>query len=189
MPTSPIMIIAALSLLSCVSCTPSGSDTDEEALPVSTMHEELRSYIEMDLRAGFSTTSESTELAVEILSDDYDVATLQTQAWKIGEEVQQELIEEEKGWPDITDCDRLDRAFEDLEQRGIVARQNFSCCGTCGAGEIWDEMQTQIENGRARRGYTFYHVQDTESAADGYGLYLSYGAAHEAPIRFEAPAH
>jgi hypothetical protein len=29
------------------------------------------------------------------------------------------------------------------------------------------------------RGYTFYHMQGTESAAEGYGLYLHYGAVEE----------
>lgn len=29
------------------------------------------------------------------------------------------------------------------------------------------------------RGYTFYHMQGTESAVEGYGLYLYYGAVEE----------
>ena len=29
------------------------------------------------------------------------------------------------------------------------------------------------------RGYTFYHMQGTESAVAGYGLYLYYGAVEE----------
>lgn len=29
------------------------------------------------------------------------------------------------------------------------------------------------------RGYTFYHKQATESAVEGYGLYLHYGALEE----------
>jgi hypothetical protein len=82
----------------------------------------------------------------------------------------------ERTWPVPTACDRLDRAFASLERAGIVARQHFSCCGTCGAAEISDE----IEAARARRpvrGYTFFHVQDTESAVAGDGLHLAYGAA------------
>jgi hypothetical protein len=31
--------------------------------------------------------------------------------------------------------------------------------------------------GRPSRGYTFFHVQDTEHAVGGESLYLSYGAA------------
>jgi len=38
------------------------------------------------------------------------------------------LLDAQREWPSVTDCDRLDRAFADLNGRGIVARQNFACC-------------------------------------------------------------
>lgn len=88
-------------------------------------------------------------------------------------------LAEQATWPAITDCDRLDAAFAALEASGIVCRQNFSCCGTCGAYEIWDEAAALEAAGTPVRGYAFYHVQDTESAVRGYGLYLNYGAAAE----------
>jgi hypothetical protein len=92
----------------------------------------------------------------------------------------------QKEWPAVTDCDLLERAFGELERAGIVARQNFSCCGNCGSVEILGEM-SKAQCGRARvRGYTFYHTQDTDSAADGYGLLLNYGAierTEEAGVR------
>jgi len=82
----------------------------------------------------------------------------------------------ERSWPAPTDCDLLDRAFERLEQVGIVARQDVACCQNCGHQEIGDE----IEKARAHRpvrGYTFFHHQDTERAAQGGTLYLAFGAA------------
>ncbi|HEU4968451.1 DUF6891 domain-containing protein [Sphingomonas sp.] len=85
----------------------------------------------------------------------------------------------QRNWPDRTDCDRLDDAFAALEADGIISRQNFTCCGTCGSAEIWDEMKAIEEAGGAVRGYAFYHMQDTESAAEGHGLYLNYGACEE----------
>src|SRR5262249_18722591 len=63
-----------------------------------------------------------------------------------------------------------------LTQSGIVCRQDFSCCGTCGVAEIGAEMEAEREAGIRVRGYGFYHMQDTESAAEGYGLMLNYGA-------------
>lgn len=33
----------------------------------------------------------------------------------------------------------LDRAFEELEEAGVVARQDFACCMNCGSSEIFDE--------------------------------------------------
>jgi hypothetical protein len=79
-------------------------------------------------------------------------------------------------WPAITDCDRLDAAFAALEADGIVARQNFTCCGTCGATEIWEEIEAAQAQGVAVQGYAFFHMQDTDSAVEGDGLYLNYGA-------------
>lgn len=78
-------------------------------------------------------------------------------------------------WPLETDCDRLDRAFAALEARRIVARQNFTCCRTCGHAEIGDEMAA------TSRGYTFFHMQDTDDAVDGSGLYLAFGATTAEP--------
>ena len=33
---------------------------------------------------------------------------------------------------------------EPLEAEGVIARQNFTCCGSCGAIEIWDEIEEAI---------------------------------------------
>jgi len=85
----------------------------------------------------------------------------------------------ERGWSDITDCDRLDAAFDALEEEGIVARQNFTCCGTCGATKIWDEIEAAQDEGMTVEGYVFFHMQDTESAVEGQGLCLNYGACEQ----------
>ncbi len=85
-------------------------------------------------------------------------------------------LRDQATWPEITDCDRLDDALDELTRHGIVCRQNFTCCGNCGVTEIGDEMEVERRAGRNVRGYAFYHMQDTESAAEGCGLYLHYGA-------------
>lgn len=89
-------------------------------------------------------------------------------------------LEEQKAWPSPTDNDRLAAAFSALEAGGILARENWTCCQTCGHGEMDDEMQKYIEEkGHKPLGYTFFHQQATEAAAEGLGFYLAYGA--EAP--------
>lgn len=80
-----------------------------------------------------------------------------------------ERVIEQRGWG-TTDCDRIESAFRELSAEGIVARENFACCQRCGRTEIWDEAEPDD------RGYAFYHMQDTESAAAGGGLYLSFGS-------------
>jgi hypothetical protein len=81
----------------------------------------------------------------------------------------------EAQWGDRTDCDRLDQAFAELEATGVVCRQDFTCCGTCGVAEIALECAELERAGRQPRGYAFYHAQDTEHAVFGEGLYLNYG--------------
>ena len=68
----------------------------------------------------------------------------------------------------------LSRAFAELNEMGVLARENFACCGTCAAGEIHDER----DGSRHWHGYLWFHQQDTESliaSADG-SVYLGYGA-------------
>lgn len=85
----------------------------------------------------------------------------------------------EKTWSGSTDCDRLDKAFAELEDRGIICRQDFTCCGNCGVAEIGMELNEAEQRGTHVRGYAFYHQQDTESAIQGHGVYLNYGAEKE----------
>lgn len=81
-------------------------------------------------------------------------------------------------WPMVTDCDRLDAAFTELNAMGIMARHNWTCCSTCGNSQMSDEFRRL--NGKIGKapiiGYVFYHQQDTERAAEGSGLYLGFGS-------------
>jgi hypothetical protein len=139
----------------------------------------MRHSIETDVTAGFSTPNQIVETAVEVFSDEQPPAVLRQAARRLLDEALAKHAADQRGWPAVTDCDRLDRAFADLERRGIFARQNFSDCGTCGVAEIADEIDAARQDGRPVRGYVFYHAQDTESAAEGHGLYLNYGSVED----------
>ena len=82
---------------------------------------------------------------------------------------------EAAAWPEITDCDRLDRAFAALEGAGVIARHNFACCNGCGHYEIPDEVAAAREERRTVDGYVFYHMQDTDRVVEGGELHLRYG--------------
>ena len=138
---------------------------------------ELREALDRGLREGFSDPDDVLESAVEYLSDDHDADELRAIAERLLVELVAAHRREQASWPAVTDCDRLDAAFAELDAAGVTARQNFSCCGNCGCHEIGDEMAEATGSGVTVRGYTFYHMQDTENAADGGGLYLNYGAA------------
>lgn len=72
----------------------------------------------------------------------------------------------------------LTRAFTELATIGVVAREDFTCCGTCASAEIWDER----DDSRQWRGYVYYHTQDAERIPDDHVTYVGYGAFLDAYI-------
>lgn len=93
------------------------------------------------------------------------------QAREIVERLWLERVDEQERWPGPTDPDRLERAFAALEGRGVVAREHFTCCRSCGMTEIGAEA----EGRDGVRGFVFFHRQGTRAAAEGHGLSLYYG--------------
>jgi hypothetical protein len=100
-----------------------------------------------------------------------DIMRLVAQEWDAHVKAQQD-------WPEITDCDRLDAAFVEINRAQIVARHNFACCQNCGVREIGAEMAAVP----GARGYTFYHYEDTEAVTRGGALYLAFGGEHAGSI-------
>ena len=84
--------------------------------------------------------------------------------------------EEQKAYPEITDCDRLDAAFAALNGRGLVALQNVGFSQGDGFEEVKAAARARIaDGGDVPIGHCFYHVQDLERAAAGGPLYLAFG--------------
>lgn len=145
------------------------------------MIENLKNDAKMQMRSGDDNDSIKSflvELATDMLDDEevelpndeeYVQDFLDTLIDGIILGAEKECIEEEKSWPDVTDCDKLTSAFMELDEEGIVAREHFTCCGSCGASEIHAEADGN------HFGYVFYHAQDTESAQETGNLYLAYG--------------
>jgi hypothetical protein len=116
----------------------------------------------------------------EVFADEAEPSDIEAFARASLQDILIDYRAEQKGWPSPTDCDRLDAAFADLEAKGIIARQNFWCCGTCGLGAIDDEVKQAEASGINVRGFTFYHEQDTEAAVGGRGVFLYYGSVEDA---------
>ncbi len=140
---------------------------------------ELTEAIRAGISAGFRPRSEILESAVERVEDQLGPALARRESERLWSVLVAEHLASQVGWPKVTDCDRLDAAFAALEIRGVIARQNFTCCGTCGSAEIGDEIDEARRNGLPADGYTFFHQQDTDHAVDGHGLYLNFGACVE----------
>jgi hypothetical protein len=137
---------------------------------------ELREQISGDVAAGFDDAERIVDRAVTTYEGEADPSFLDEHARRILQEELAAHAVEQESWPAETDCDRLDAAFAALERAGIVARQHFTCCGTCGLAEIDREIEAAEAGGGRTRGYTFYHWQDTEAAVNGHGICLYYGS-------------
>lgn len=151
--------------------------------------EDIRRQVELDVAGGFVTRDEILQTAIDVFEGEADPALVRAESQRALDAALAARAMDQASWPETTDCDRLDAAFAALEAEGVISRQNFSCCGTCGSTEIWDEIDTARAAGRPANGYAFYHQQDTESAIEGYGLHLNYGAYEEGPEAAVAIGH
>jgi hypothetical protein len=116
------------------------------------------------------------EMASEMLEDQLSEAWGDVDAEKMRRslaEAFREKADAEARWPAETDCDRLDRAFAQLEKLGICAVQNAGYTQSDGHAEVAHALE---ELGRKRfHGYCFFHGQDLERAISGSGLLLAFG--------------
>jgi hypothetical protein len=135
--------------------------------------DDLHDFVKVQVAAGFAPLDAIVDEAVEVFAGTApDPDALRTAARAVTEQALSAHMQAQLEWPETTDCDRLDAAFAELDRVGIVARQHYSCCGTCGSNDIRDEMDRTV----TARGFTFFHIQDTEHAVGGEFLYLSYGS-------------
>jgi hypothetical protein len=73
----------------------------------------------------------------------------------------------------------LTAAFGALCDLGYIAREDFSCCGTCAGYELTTLAEEAIDRGRPAesiRGAVYYHRQDAERFAARTDFHLGYGA-------------
>jgi len=83
-----------------------------------------------------------------------------------------EKLVAERGWPAVTDPDRLSSAFDELDAQGICALQNAGVTQSDG----YNDVLHAITGKEAKyRGYCFFHEQDLERAIAGQGLYIAFG--------------
>ena len=122
---------------------------------------------------GFATLEEARSLVVEMVEDDDDLSVTAARASAIVDQVWSRRVAEQRSWVGLSDSDRLDAAFGELQADGVVARMCFTCCQSCGSAEIWDE----VPSGVPARGYVFFHEQDAAGLAEPAAtLFLSYGS-------------
>ncbi len=109
-------------------------------------------------------------------SPDYDMRTIRPIVTIIVNGLLEQHKKNQALWPQVTDCDRLDAAFAELDRNGIICRQDFADCLSCGYAQIWGELKKVKQAGKTVRGFAFFHQQDTEHAVLHGGIHLGYGS-------------
>ncbi|THA68241.1 hypothetical protein E6R60_31435 [Streptomyces sp. A0642] len=141
--------------------------------PAPEIREQVEERVRELLRGGYGGVAELAESAEDYLVKDGVHPVTLAQARQLVERLWLERVEEQRLWTDVTGADRVERAFAVLDGRGITAREHFSCCRSCGLAEIHADGRDDA------RGFVFFHMQGTESAAAGHGLTLYYGGFDE----------
>ncbi|MDI1446748.1 hypothetical protein [Polyangium sp. 6x1] len=133
---------------------------------------QLDAMIARELHLGYSDDETIVEDATEQFPD-HDEAEVRA---ALAAALEKRAIEE-RGWPETTDCDRLDSAFAALEAEGVVARQSFWCCTSCAIPAIKGEMMDEEARGTPVRGYVYFHWGMLDDIASGDRLGLQCGGA------------
>jgi hypothetical protein len=140
------------------------------------VEEQVREYAHKAVALAADPCGTIVSDVLEQLDGEAPPAGLAELAWRVvGAELADHLAAQ-AAWPETTDADRLTAAFRRLSAAGIVAREDFACCQSCGLAELGGE----VVDGETPRGYAFYHHQDATDAATDGGLYIAFG-------RFEQP--
>jgi hypothetical protein len=146
------------------------------------MNKKLKQQIVEALRvsvaAGFAEPKQIVTGLCDMFAGEAPRKDLRAEATKALPALIAEHEAERKSWPATTDCDRLDAAFEELNTMGIMARHNWTCCGTCGHAAM--EVEFDRLRGKWKKkpiiGYAFYHAQHTEDAVRGEGISLLFAS-------------
>lgn len=144
-----------------------------EPVPALDLEEQERILLEQRVRlaivAGYDGRGRLSELAQEYLVTQERRPVSAAQAGQLVDQLWLERVAEQSAWVGETDPERLSRAFLALEGLGVIARENFTCCRSCGRAEIGAAGPSDA------RGFVYFHQQCTDAAAAGHGLTLLYG--------------
>jgi hypothetical protein len=147
--------------------------TDDDSI-----REHIARTLDVAVRSGYGSQDEIRTRLVEQVEDEFrerdadsigaEVAHFEAaleRAWTV-------QLEAEATWEPRTVNDRLDAAFDELRQRGVVALQDAGYTMSDG----WEDIHDAAREIDGAWGGVFFHRQDVERAVDGGGLLLAFGA-------------
>ena len=146
------------------------------ALDIKEAEQQIRSLI----WSGFYTPDDVFEIISEDLNDPYALSA-DDRTWieETTERLAEQKTAEEANWPETTDWERLDEAFDRLDDAGILALHNSGTSQSDGIDDANDIARQMAGEGFSFRGWTFYHEQDLQRALSENILMLSFGSLNE----------
>ncbi|MCY1018577.1 DUF6891 domain-containing protein [Pyxidicoccus sp. MSG2] len=135
----------------------------------------LFARVECAVRGGFEDEEELLESLEQWVEDELGESSgvLTEQLQDHARKLLQEQRVREAGWSEPTLNDAIDSAFDELNQRGIVALENAGYTMSDGWSDV-NEVASYQDT--PPRGAVFYHGQDLERGVAGQGLMLAFGA-------------
>jgi hypothetical protein len=145
---------------------------------------EVLGEIENLVRGGFETRDRIIEIICEELYkpgelDEAEVTVAVDAAFTASEKAK-------TTWPAVTDCDKLDKVFDALNARGVIALQNAGYTQSDGCDDILEAHHKHPTPDKII-GHCFYHGQDLERAVNGQGLHLAFGPIDSSKEGTEGP--
>jgi hypothetical protein len=161
--------------------TPAAGDTmSDDVAPRSVSVDALRLLkceIEREVAVGLSGDDKIVRSSVDwvLMNFDEDEAALNWHGERIFRAAMAEHARQQATWPLTTDCHRLDAAFAELEEAGILCRQDFTLEDEHGQEEMQAEIDDEEKSGVRIRGFTYFSMQAVDEVLAGGKLRLQFG--------------
>ena len=137
--------------------------------------DEIGRYIRCEITGGFLVLEDLVERSLRTLGEGHDAEDFRNQAKRLLRAAIAAQRAEEKRWPAVTDCDRLDAALVALEKAGLFTRLTF-CYHPSGIAEIRPQLTQECWGIRKVRGYAHCHIYETDPLFFNGTLYFDYGS-------------
>lgn len=140
-------------------------------------HGDTARQIHLLIWGGFETPEDIHDIIAE-QSPSPDELTTTDHRW-IDTEIQRRLADKQESqaqWPRTTDWDRLDNAFQSLDNNGIIALHYAGNTQSDGLADTMEVFDARQQAGETPQGYVFYHGQDVDTALESGRVHLAFGA-------------
>lgn len=155
-------------------------DDDDDEDSVDGLKRRAQCLAELDSKAGMETDQQILDTMVDGCSDSsFSREEIKKIVEPILHEERAKRRKEYETWPAETDCDRLDKAFKELDASGIKPFHHITNNPSSAEVEVYDAMSKPANAGY--RGCVWYHFQQTQAAVELGTLRLCYAPCNIAP--------